>query len=246
MCNGLRKIYGEEEVICQGVGPKYTASLTDNIGGIGTSRAAVAEATGMFTTAGSRCSDAVLSFGGYRFVIASISLRSHRDLPWDSLPKYNFLTRDGNSQGTAVMHATVGKLPKDLQERIAAGVLFGDTRNKQDKSQVPGFPKEKVTVYCDANDGVCGGLLNVNAGHFVYTIDGWGQKAIKFLKEKIDAALAAKGGASASAAAEEEAAPAEEAPAKPKPKAAKASGAKGKGGWVDYESMASPMVEERR
>lgn len=141
------------------------------------------------------------------------------------------------------MHATVGKLPKDLQERIAAGVLFGDTRNKQDKSQVPGFPKEKVTVYCDANDGVCGGLLNVNAGHFVYTIDGWGQKAIKFLKEKIDAALAAKGGASAPAV-EEGDAPAEEAPApaKPKPKAAKASGVKGKGGWVDYESMAPPMV----
>lgn len=90
------------------------------------------------------------------------------------------------------MHATVGKLPKEVQEKIAVGVLFGDTRNKQDRSQVPGFPKDKVQVYCDKNDGVCGGLLNVNAGHFVYTVDGTGQKAIKFLKEKIDAALAAK------------------------------------------------------
>lgn len=97
------------------------------------------------------------------------------------------------------MHATVGKLPKDVQERIAVGVLFGDTRNKQDKSQVPGFPKEKVEVYCDKNDGVCGGALNVNAGHFVYTVDGTGQKAIKFLKDKLDAALAAKGSAGGAA-----------------------------------------------
>lgn len=118
------------------------------------------------------------------------------------------------------MHATVGKLPKELQDRIAVGVLFGDTRNKQDKSQVPGFPKEKVEVYCATNDGVCGGLLNVNAGHFVYTIDGSGEKAIKFLKDKLDAALAAKGGSAKGAgkeAKEEEAAEEakEEAPAKP-------------------------------
>ncbi|TLD15372.1 hypothetical protein E2P81_ATG09852 [Venturia nashicola] len=163
MCNALRKIYGEDQVICQGVGPNYKAAIQDNIGGIGTSRAAVAEATGMFQKAATKCPDAVIAFGGY-------------------------------SQGTAVMHATVGKLPKDIQERVVVGVLFGDTRNKQDRSQVPGFPKDKVEVFCDKNDGVCGGMLNVNAGHFVYTVDGTGQKAIKFLKDKLDAALATKGG----------------------------------------------------
>lgn len=73
MCNALRKIYGEDQVICQGVGPKYTASISDNIGGIGTSRAAVAEATGMFTKAASKCSDSVLAFGGYRLVFPPIS-----------------------------------------------------------------------------------------------------------------------------------------------------------------------------
>lgn len=68
MCNGLKKAYGDDQVICQGVGPKYTASITDNIGGIGTSRVAIAEATAMFTTAASKCPDAVIAFGGYRFV----------------------------------------------------------------------------------------------------------------------------------------------------------------------------------
>jgi cutinase len=93
------------------------------------------------------------------------------------------------------MHATVGVLPAALKDRIAAGVLFGDTRNTQDKGKVPNFPEEKTKVYCDKNDGVCGGWLNVNAGHFVYTIDGSGDLAIKFLKDSIDEALAAKGGA---------------------------------------------------
>jgi cutinase len=93
------------------------------------------------------------------------------------------------------MHSTVGALPAALKDRIAAGVLFGDTRNTQDSHKVPNFPADKTRIYCDKDDGVCGGLLNVNAGHFVYTIDGSGDRAITFLKEKIDGALAAKGGA---------------------------------------------------
>lgn len=68
MCNGLKRIYGDAEVMCQGVGPKYTASITDNIGGKGTSAVAIKEATGMFTTAAARCPNAVLAFGGYRLV----------------------------------------------------------------------------------------------------------------------------------------------------------------------------------
>jgi cutinase len=87
------------------------------------------------------------------------------------------------------MHNTVGALPAAIKDRVAAGVLFGDTRNKQDKSQVPNFPKDKVEVYCTKDDGVCWGSLNVTAGHFVYTVNGDGDKAIAFLKSKIDAAM---------------------------------------------------------
>ncbi|KAF2669718.1 cutinase-domain-containing protein [Microthyrium microscopicum] len=100
----------------------------------------------------------------------------------------------GFSQGTAVMHGTVGALPANIKAKIVGGALFGDTRNTQDKSQVPNFPKEKVHVYCDKSDGVCWGTLNVTNGHFVYATDGSAEQGLAFLKGKIDAA---KGGAAA-------------------------------------------------
>jgi cutinase len=86
------------------------------------------------------------------------------------------------------MHHAVGALPATLKQKVVAGVLFGDTKNTQDKSQVPNFPKEKVQVYCAKEDGVCWGTLNVTNGHFVYTHNGDGDKALAFLKGKIDAA----------------------------------------------------------
>jgi cutinase len=96
------------------------------------------------------------------------------------------------SQGTAVMHNAVSTLDPTLKSKLSGGVLFGDTRNKQDKGQIPNFPKDKVTIFCDKNDGVCGGMLNVNAGHFAYTQNGDGEKAVAFLKGKIDPLLGKK------------------------------------------------------
>jgi cutinase len=57
------------------------------------------------------------------------------------------------------MHSAVGGLPPALKSKVVGGVLFGDTKNKQDHGQVPNYPKEQVTIYCDKNDGVCGGGL---------------------------------------------------------------------------------------
>jgi len=72
VCGGLKKTYGENEVLCQGVSKNgmfsasgYSASLTDNVGGIQTSRSAVAEATKMFQKAVEKCPNAVITFGGY-------------------------------------------------------------------------------------------------------------------------------------------------------------------------------------
>src|SRR5205085_10895174 len=90
------------------------------------------------------------------------------------------------------MHNAVSSLPANVKNKLVAGVMFGDTRNKQDRGQIPNFPRDKVTIYCAKNDGVCGGGLNVNAGHFAYMGNGDGPKAIAFLKSKIDAQL--KGG----------------------------------------------------
>jgi len=102
----------------------------------------------------------------------------------------------GYSQGTAVMHNAVRGLSAELKAKIAGGVLFGDTRNTQDKGQIPDFPKEKVHIYCDSGDGVCKGTLAVTGGHFAYMGNGDGPKAIKFLEERI-AAFKSAGGAAA-------------------------------------------------
>jgi len=75
----------------------------------------------------------------------------------------------------------------DIQNKIAGGVLFGDTRNVQDRGRVPGFPKDKVKIFCPTEDGVClGGLVPmVTNGHFVYPWNGNGDEAVSFLKTKI-------------------------------------------------------------
>jgi cutinase len=86
------------------------------------------------------------------------------------------------------MHNAVSSLPEKIKSKIVGGVLFGDTRNVQDGYKVPNFPKDKIHIYCDKDDGVCKGTLMVTNGHFVYALNGDGEKAIAFLKEKIDAA----------------------------------------------------------
>lgn len=89
----------------------------------------------------------------------------------------------GYSQGAAVMHRSIEKLSKAVQDHIAGVTLFGDTQNKQDKGKINKFPKEKVKVFCNKDDGVCDGHLNVNAGHMSYTSDM--NAAAEFLAERI-------------------------------------------------------------
>jgi cutinase len=80
------------------------------------------------------------------------------------------LVAGGYSQGAAVMHNVISKrLTPAIKARIAGVVLYGDTRNKQDRGRIPNFPAEKVKVICNKNDGVCGGQLLVNVGHMTYT-----------------------------------------------------------------------------
>jgi hypothetical protein len=71
---------------------------------------------------------------------------------------------------TAVMHNAISKgVTADIKGKIAGVALFGDTRNLQDKGHIPNFPTEKSKVWCNASDGVCGGMLNVNMGHLSYS-----------------------------------------------------------------------------
>jgi cutinase len=84
--------------------------------------------------------------------------------------KCKVIVAGGYSQGAAVMHNAVSKgISADIKSKIAGVALFGDTRNQQDKGHIPNFPTEKSKVWCNASDGVCGGMLNVNAGHLSYS-----------------------------------------------------------------------------
>jgi cutinase len=78
------------------------------------------------------------------------------------------LTSGGYSQGAALQHRAIEGLPQNVKNRIAGVILYGDTKNKQDGGKIKNFPPEKVKIFCNPNDGVCGGALNVNAGHLAY------------------------------------------------------------------------------
>lgn len=84
---------------------------------------------------------------------------------------------------------------------IAGIALFGDTQNKQSGGHIKNFPTEKSKVFCESNDGVCGGMLNVNAGHLAYASGGgklkegadWLISQVKSFKSSAPAASAPTG-----------------------------------------------------
>jgi len=89
--------------------------------------------------------------------------------------------------------------PQDLKNKVAGVVFFGYTKNGQLRGAVPGFPAEKLKVFCRQDDGVCGGGLSVTAGHMGYTRDGSVEQAVSFLSQRIDTAGSGLGGAVAAA-----------------------------------------------
>jgi hypothetical protein len=57
-----------------------------------------------------------------------------------------------------------------------AGVLFGDTRHKQDGGKVKNYSPDNVKTWCYSLDGVCGGQLNVGAAHISYALNSGGSR----------------------------------------------------------------------
>jgi len=84
--------------------------------------------------------------------------------------------------------------PEDLKNKVAGVIFFGYTKNGQLRGAVPGFPAEKLKVFCRKDDGVCGGALAVTAGHMGYTRDGSVEQAVDFLSQRIDTAGSGLGG----------------------------------------------------
>jgi len=82
------------------------------------------------------------------------------------------------------MHSAIPQLPPRVKSQIVAGVLFGDTQNKQSRASIKGFPQDKLRTFCARNDGVCNGMLNVNAGHVSYGETGDVKRAVEYLAER--------------------------------------------------------------
>jgi cutinase len=91
----------------------------------------------------------------------------------------------GYSQGAAVMHNSVRAVKANVKNKIAGVALFGDTLNKQENGHIKDFPQERSKVWCNQGDGVCGGQLNVNAGHMSYS--GSTREAANWLNQRVKA-----------------------------------------------------------
>jgi cutinase len=113
-----------------------------------------------------------------------------RDLLTDAASQCpdSIIVTGGYSQGAAVNHRAIENLPADVQDKIAGVVLFGDTQNRQDNGQIPNFPREKVTIFCNRGDLVCSGQLVVTAAHLAYQGDT--RPAAQFLAQQVRAAQA--------------------------------------------------------
>jgi len=101
----------------------------------------------------------------------------------------------GYSQGSAVISNAVQQLPPAMQQKVSGVAFYGYTKNQQTDGMLPGYPQNQLKVFCRPDDGVCGGQLDVTAGHLAYGRDGSVQQGADFLMQ-----MAGAGGAATAAA----------------------------------------------
>ncbi|KAL4731885.1 separase/separin [Fusarium chlamydosporum] len=97
----------------------------------------------------------------------------------------------GYSQGAALAAASVTDVDDSIRQKIAGTVLFGYTKNLQNRGKIPQYPEDRTKVFCNVGDLVCTGTLVIAAPHLLYQTDASGP-APAFLIEKADAAIAGK------------------------------------------------------
>ncbi|KAF4493205.1 cutinase 3, partial [Fusarium agapanthi] len=100
------------------------------------------------------------------------------------------LIAGGYSQGAALAAASVTDVNAGIREKIAGVVLFGYTKNLQNRGKIPSYPEDRTKVFCNPGDLVCTGSLIVAAPHLAYQSAASGA-APEFLIQKADAAGAA-------------------------------------------------------
>lgn len=82
------------------------------------------------------------------------------------------------------MAGAIPKLDAALRERVVGTVLFGYTKNQQNRGGIQNYPASNLKVYCAAGDLVCTGTLTITAAHFSYNDEASGPAA-QFLQSKI-------------------------------------------------------------
>ncbi|KAI6711921.1 cutinase 1 [Diplocarpon mali] len=80
----------------------------------------------------------------------------------------SILLGGGYSQGAALTHRAVEKLPAWVRARIAAIVLYGDTQNLKDSGRIPNFPEARTLIICNPGDVICAGNLTITYAHIEY------------------------------------------------------------------------------
>lgn len=75
-------------------------------------------------------------------------------------------------------------LSAEVKEQVRGVVLFGYTKNLQNRGGIPNFPADRTKVFCNVTDAVCYGTLYVGGAHFVYGADAAGP-APRFLIQQI-------------------------------------------------------------
>jgi len=89
----------------------------------------------------------------------------------------------GYSQGSAVATNAINEVSAEVRDAIKATVLFGYTKNLQNRQRIPNYPQDRTLIICNIGDLVCTGTLIIMPAHLTYLLDVG--KAVDFIAARV-------------------------------------------------------------